>query len=88
MGNQDFEDLARQIVQVHYNDNIAAIGDGIDKSDIYIVWLVKALQNNKAMLATTRPDGLYFEVTYNGDMNVCYLDRYRKEENITIYGDE
>lgn len=52
--------------------------------DIYVVWFVKALQNWKALLSTTRPDGMYYEVTYNGDKCEAYLDCYKKVHNGTF----
>lgn len=39
------------------------------------------MQNNKALLSTTVPDGMYYEITYNGDRRECYLDAYKKWEN-------
>lgn len=33
------------------------------------VWLTKVLQNNKALLSSTLFDGMYYELTYNGDKN-------------------
>jgi hypothetical protein len=59
----------------------------IDKSDfvldfdIYVVWSCKILQNNKALLSTSLPDGMYYECTYNGDKDEMYLDVYKKFEN-------
>ena len=58
------------------------------KEDIYIVWLSKVLQNNKALLSTTYPDTRYYEITYNGDKNEFYFDAYVKEINQTIDGKE
>jgi hypothetical protein len=52
--------------------------------EIYIVWLSKTLQNNKALLSTTVNDGMYYEVTYNGDKGELYLDAYKKFENKCI----
>lgn len=52
--------------------------------DIYVVWSVKALQNWKALISTTLPDGMYYELTYNGDKNELYLDAYKKFDNVTI----
>lgn len=54
------------------------------KEDIYVVWLSKVLQNNKALLSTTYPDTRYYEITYNGDKNEFYFDAYVKEINQTI----
>lgn len=52
--------------------------------DIYVVWSVKVLQNWKALISTTLPDGMYYELTYNGDNNELYLDAYKKFDNVTI----
>lgn len=54
-------------------------------NDLYIVWFVKGLQNWKALIATNVPgDGLYYEVTYNGDRHETYVDRYIKSHNYVI----
>lgn len=44
----------------------------------------KTLQNSKALLSTNVPDGMYYEITYNGDKNECYLDAYKKWQNVLI----
>ena len=64
----------------------------LDKSDnkvvtveeVYVVWYCKTLQNHKALLSTTLFDGMYYELTYNGDKNEIYLDAYKKFENHCI----
>lgn len=62
----------------------------LDKSDatpefeVYIVWKCKALQNWKYLLASTLLDGMYYELTYNGDKKEWYLDAYKKFENRVI----
>lgn len=62
----------------------------LDKSDpraefeVYIVWFSKTLQNWKALVSTTLPDGKYYEVTYNGDKSETYLDVYVKVENVAV----
>jgi len=53
----------------------------ITLDDVYIVWASKTLQNWKAMISSTLPDGMYYEITHNGDKNECYLDAYKKFEN-------
>lgn len=59
------------------------ITDGIqvESDDIYAVWVAKILQNNKALLSTNLPDGMYYEMTYNGDKKEIYMDAYKKFEN-------
>lgn len=62
----------------------------LDKSDVvpdfevFIVWKCKALQNWKWLLSSTLFDGMYYEVTYNGDKHEFYLDAYKKFENRRI----
>lgn len=57
----------------------------LKEEQIYVVWLTKVLQNNKAMLSTSVDgDGLYFEVTFNGDKNEFYVDTYGKLDNEAI----
>ena len=53
----------------------------ITANDVYVVWSCKTLQNHKALLSTTIPDGMYYELTYNGDKHELYLDAYKKFEN-------
>jgi Family of unknown function (DUF6275) len=52
--------------------------------DCYVVWFCKTLQNWKCMISTTLPDGMYYELTYDGDRQVTYLDPYKKWDNIEI----
>ena len=62
----------------------------LDKSDetpdfeVYTVWKSKALQNWKYLLSTTLFDGMYYELTYNGDKKEWHLDAYKKFENKVI----
>jgi len=62
----------------------------MDKSDpepvfeLYTVWKCKILQNWKYLISSTLYDGMYYEVTYNGDVKEWYLDAYKKFENRVI----
>ena len=80
MGNVEFETICRKAVADWYSQN----REEITADDVYVVWVCKALQNNKALLATTKPDNMYFEVTYNGDKGEIYLDAYSKVENKAV----
>lgn len=53
-------------------------------ADIYTVWLVKVLENNKGMFSTTLADTRYYEITYNGTKEEFYFDSYVKEKNVAI----
>lgn len=64
--------------------------DHLDKSDVmpafdvFVVWKCKALQNWKYLISSTLFDGMYYELTFNGDKNEWYLDAYKKFENKCI----
>ena len=68
----------------------AYIEQHLDKSDTnptfdaFIVWKCKALQNWKYLISSTLFDGMYYELTYNGDKREWYLDAYKKFENQVI----
>lgn len=69
------------------NDYIRdALHPNIDSGeyDVFITWKCKTLQNWKYLISTTLMDGLYYELTYNGDKREWYLDVYRKAQNIVI----
>lgn len=55
--------------------------DEIPNFDVYVVWSCKTLQNYKALLSTNLCDGMYYEITYNGDKKEIYFDAYKKFEN-------
>jgi len=60
--------------------------DKIPTFDVYIVWKCKILQNWKYLISSSLLDGMYYEVTYNGDKEEWYLDAYKKFENRVIPG--
>jgi len=55
--------------------------------EIYVVWFSKTLQNWKACLSTNQANGFYYEVTYNGDKGVAYVDSYVKVRNTPRWDD-
>lgn len=79
-----FEDMKKAVLDyvIKHLDKTDNVKVTID--DIYLVWGVKALQNWKALISTTLPDGMYYECTYNGGTNQLYLDAYKKFENVVI----
>ena len=86
MENNNFIKLAKETVVKYFNDRVESTDKNgtITENDVFIVWLCKTLQNNKALVSTTVCDGMYYEVTYNGDKNELYLDAYKKWENNCI----
>lgn len=53
-------------------------------ADVYVVWFSKTLQNWKALVSTMLPDGMHYEITYNGDASETYLDAYKKFDNVCV----
>lgn len=82
MGNDEFLNLASSEVRKYVNKYKPK--SEVEIFDIYVCWICKTLQNNKALLATTLQDGMYFEATYSGDKKELYLDAYKKEKNVRI----
>jgi len=66
------------------------IREHLDKSDgaacfeMYTVWKCKTLQNWKFLISSSLNDGMYYEITFNGDKKEWYLDAYKKFENRCI----
>ena len=77
------DDIAIRLVESYITQKI----DPTDKYapyETYIVWKCKTLQNWKYLISTSLLDGMYYELTYNGDKNEWYLDAYRKMDNQVI----
>ena len=89
MRNETMMEKARRIVMQYFNAR-ADVTDGkqIAMENVFVVWFSKTLQNWKALVSTTVSDGMYYEVTYNGDRRETYLDAYKKWENLLIHDQE
>lgn len=82
MNEQAFVKFCKELVRDYTNQHLDPTdGVTITTDGVFIVWMCKTLQNNKALLSTTLFDGMYYEVTYNGDKQEAYLDAYKKFEN-------
>lgn len=88
MNEKDFTARVRQLVADYTNEHL----DVTDKKRIlpnavFIVWQCKTLQNSKALASTVLCDGMYYEITYNGDKKQFYLDAYKKFETAVFKPD-
>jgi len=52
--------------------------------DVYLVWFCFILGGWKAMLSTSLPDGMYYEVTHSAVKKETYIDAYKKFDNIKL----
>ncbi len=79
-GLDDAKELVRCYIVENSEDYIEALM--LDNDDIYVVWWCYILGGWKCLLSTDRPDGMYYEVTYNHTKNEIYLDAYKREKNV------
>ena len=77
------DNKALEIVKSYIYEHLDK-SDPTPEFDVYTVWKCKALQNWKYLLSSTLYDGMYYELTYNGDKKEWYLDAYKKFENKVI----
>lgn len=85
MDNQKFIELCEETVVNYFNKHVDVTDKKqITKEDIYVVWSCKTLQNNKALVSTNVSDGLYYEITHNGDKQETYVDVYKKRGNFVL----
>lgn len=82
----EFEVICKNLIINYVNSHFDKTDDvkPIGIKDVYVVWMCKTLQNSKALLSATIPDGKYYEFTYNGDKSEMYMDVYTKLENICV----
>ena len=85
MDEKDFVALVKKTVADYANQNLDKTdGKKITEDDVFIVWMCKTLQNSKAMASTTLFDGMYYELTFNGNKQELYVDAYKKWQNFTV----
>ena len=83
------QEKAKQIVVDYFNNHVDVTNNKkITTNDVFVVWFAKTLQNWKALVSTTVSDGMYYEITHNGDKKETYVDVYKKWENFTVKGGE
>ena len=87
MTDKKFIKLIKETIVDYFNSHVDKTDHKtITEDDVYIVWSCKTLQNFKALASTTVSDGMYYEITHNGDKNETYFDIYKKWENFVVRG--
>ncbi|WP_150284345.1 DUF6275 family protein [Rummeliibacillus sp. TYF-LIM-RU47] len=88
MNPSNFIPKCKELVYEYARSHIDKTDEGalasFTEEDVYVVWYSKTLQNAKALLSTNLPDGMYYELTLNGNKNEIYFDAYKKFENKKI----
>lgn len=86
MSEESNRDRARRIVFEYIKPSLEKTDKHITfaQDEVYIVWFCYILGNWKALVSTTLPDGMYYEVTYNSQNQETYLDAYKKFDNVCI----
>jgi len=83
----DYQHRARNLVYDYVYPRLEKTDTARDTfsiDDVYVVWFAKVLQNWKCLISTNLPDGMYYEVTYNGDRKETYIDAYKKFDNFCV----
>lgn len=90
MDNKKFVEKCKNLIAGYFNEKVEKTDNKkITVDDVYLVWVCKTLQNNKALLSNNVSDGrMYYEITFNGNKNEFYFDAYKKWENICIKREE
>ena len=80
MDSKKFIEECKRLVKEYAQEHLDK-SDIMPEFEVFVVWSCKTLQNNKALLSTTLFDGMYYELTYNGEKKELYFDAYKKFEN-------
>ena len=83
MSNEEFIEKCKELVKEYAIEHLDKT-DEISNFNVFVVWSCKTLQNSKALLSTSLSDGMYYEITMNGDKKEIYFDAYKKFENRCI----
>lgn len=92
--NKDWHPSPESMLDVFvdwYNEKVSDFDvPKIEKDETYVVWFCYTLGNAKALISTTRPDHMYYELTYNlsgtadGWVDNVFVDQYLKVSHTSI----
>ena len=87
LSSDAFIKRAKELILEYVREHVDPTDDlKIDATsvDVYVVWSTFVLGYQKALLSTSLPDGLYYEITYDVGKNKIYFDAYKRWENRVI----
>lgn len=81
-----FPALAASLVYTHIKGRLEPTDQHVNfaPEDVYVVSYHYVLGNWKAMVSTTLPDGMYYEVTRDSDKSRTYITSYKQWEHTMI----
>lgn len=78
-------ETARKLVFEYAKAHLDKTDDvAFELGNVYVVWFCFILGGWKALVSTSLPDAMYYEVTHNVAKGETYLDAYRKTDNVCI----
>lgn len=83
-------ETAQFLVHREVKNNLLEITDNtpFEIDNVYVVWFCYILGGWKALVSTSLPDGMYYEVTCNISKREIYLDAYKKFKNVQLSMEE
>lgn len=70
---EGMEKVALDLVSGYIEEQLDK-SEPVPKYGVFTVWKCKTLQNWKFLISSALHDGMYYEMTYNGDNREWYLD--------------
>ena len=86
VASDDFIRICKDIVAKYTTDHMDKSDSIAAKpNDVYCVcvWYAKELKNHKGLFSTKFPDGMYYEITFNGEKDELHIDAYKKIDNFS-----
>lgn len=74
--------LVHDLVQRRLEPTDSHVAFGLN--EVYVVSFYFVLGHWKALVSTTLPDGMYYEVTHNSVKKETYITSYKQWEHVTI----
>lgn len=86
MTSTNFPERARELVYAHIKDRLEPTeADSFTLDHVYTVSFHFVLGSWKALVSTTLPDGMYYEVTRDLSNKATYVTSYKQWEHKTYF---